>query len=177
LEPGDVSEEEGEAFPDFPFPDYPLPDAQPVETVTVFMVRTLPSINAAGVLKAIQHMRVALASNGCIVIRIHSDRGTEFVSKPLTTWCLAEAIRQTSTTGNDPRSNGRAERGVGMAKQGARRNLVSSGLPVERWPWACSTGALVNGPSLLTCLHSCRSVGLSWSEKWTGNYSTRFTLA
>ncbi len=49
---GDASGEE-EEFPDFPLPDFPLPDALPVETVTVFLVRTLESKHAAGVLKGI----------------------------------------------------------------------------------------------------------------------------
>ena len=88
------------------------------------------------VLEQLQHIVLMLATKGCIVIRIHSDRGTEFVNKTMSAWACSRGIRMTSTAGGDPKSNGRAERGVGRAKEGGRRNLVASGLPIERWPWA-----------------------------------------
>ena len=107
-----------------------------VETQTIYTLRCLLGKKTSLVLEQLQHIVLCLANQGCIVVRIHSDRGTEFVKKIMSAWACSKGVRMTRTAGGDPKSNGRAERGVGRAKEGGRRNLVASGLAIARWPWA-----------------------------------------
>jgi hypothetical protein len=103
---------------------------------TIFMLIPLPRKTERMVLRAVQQLRIRLASRGCSVMRIHSDRGSEFINDTFGTWCRSEGIRLTHTAADDPMSNGSAERGVGKAKAEGRVSLIAAGLGVTAWPWA-----------------------------------------
>ena len=51
-------------------------------------------------------------------------------------WLQSNLIQPSFTQGDDPKSNGLAERLVGWVKARARLHLASSGLGVEQWPSA-----------------------------------------
>jgi hypothetical protein len=70
------------------------------------------------------------------VERIHSDRGSEFLTKKMKAWTLAQGIRHTTTTADDPAANGRAEEAVGFYKRKGRTVLRGSGLSTKFWPYA-----------------------------------------
>ena len=72
----------------------------------------------------------------------HTDRAKELMSKATMDWLQSHLIQPSFTQGDDPKSNGLAERLVGWVKARARLHLAASGLGVERWPsameFACS---------------------------------------
>ncbi|CAE7272868.1 GIP, partial [Symbiodinium sp. CCMP2456] len=66
----------------------------------------------------------------------HTDRAKELMSKATMDWLQSKLIQPSFTQGDDPKSNGLAERLVGWVKARARLHLASSGLGVEQWPAA-----------------------------------------
>ena len=64
-----------------------------------------------------------------VVARLHTDAGHEFVNKAINEMLRDIKIYATTTGGDDPRANGRAERYVGLIKQRATSYLVHSQLP------------------------------------------------
>ena len=69
----------------------------------------------------------------CKVIRVHSDRGGEFVGGLVLDWLSSQLIWATTTEGHDPAANGAAEAAVNLVKRGARALLLSSGLSTRWW--------------------------------------------
>ena len=67
---------------------------------------------------------------------VHTDRAKELMSKATMDWLQSNLIQPSFTQGDDPKSNGLAERLVGWVKARARLHLASSGLGVEQWPSA-----------------------------------------
>ncbi|CAI5469402.1 unnamed protein product [Closterium sp. Yama58-4] len=70
------------------------------------------------------------------VLRLHSDRGGEFSSDLLRTFCQAEGIEQTFTLPDSPQQNGVAERRIGLVMEVARTSLVHAAAPHFLWPFA-----------------------------------------
>ena len=66
----------------------------------------------------------------------HTDRAREAVSKTTIDWLQANLIQPSFTQGDDPKSNGLAERLVGWVKARARLHLAAAGLGFEHWPTA-----------------------------------------
>ena len=73
---------------------------------------------------------------GYPVKTVHTDRAKELMSKATMDWLQSNTIQPSFTQGDDPKSNGLAERLVGWVKARARLHLASSGLGVEQWPSA-----------------------------------------
>ena len=67
---------------------------------------------------------------------VHTDRAKELMSKATMDWLQSNLIQPSFTQGDDPKSNGLAERLVGWVKARARLHLASSGLGLEQWPSA-----------------------------------------
>ena len=67
---------------------------------------------------------------------VHTDRAKELMSKATMDWLQSNLIQPSFTQGDDPKSNGLAERLVDWVKARARLHLASSGLGVEQWPSA-----------------------------------------
>ncbi|CAI5960189.1 unnamed protein product [Closterium sp. NIES-64] len=70
------------------------------------------------------------------VLRLHSDRGGEFSSTLLRTYCRARGIRQSFTLPDSPQQNGIAERRIGMVLDVARTSMMHAAAPHFLWPFA-----------------------------------------
>ncbi|CAI7846954.1 unnamed protein product [Closterium sp. NIES-54] len=75
------------------------------------------------------------------VLRLHSDRGGEFPSDLLRSFCRAEGIRQTFTLPASPQQNGIAERRIGMVMDIARTSMIHAAAPHFLWPFAVQYAA------------------------------------
>ncbi|CAI5971889.1 unnamed protein product [Closterium sp. NIES-65] len=63
------------------------------------------------------------------VLRLHSDRGGEFSSALLSTYCRVRGIRQTFTLPDSPQQNGIAERRIGVVMDVARTSMMHAAAP------------------------------------------------
>ena len=68
-----------------------------------------------------------------LYFRLHSDRGGEFLSEELKSYCRDNAIHKTTTQGHDPNANASAELAVGTLKRRCRYLLAGSRLPTKYW--------------------------------------------
>ena len=96
--------------------DHPAPlpsqgEDQEEAQVAVHRVAVPLESRAQGVvLKAIIDITLMLKAEGMTVTQLHTDRGGEFRSKRLRNWCRERHVIQTWTAGDEPQSNGRAEK-------------------------------------------------------------------
>ena len=70
------------------------------------------------------------------IYRLHSDRAREFVSAEVKKWARSQSLHQTFTAGDEPQSNGRCEREVGIIKARTRVLLRASRSAIHLWPLA-----------------------------------------
>ncbi|CAI7806313.1 unnamed protein product [Closterium sp. NIES-53] len=70
------------------------------------------------------------------VLRLHSDRGGEFSSDLLATFCTEHGIRQTFTLPASPQQNGVAECRIGLVMEVARTSMIHAAAPHFLWPFA-----------------------------------------
>ncbi|CAI7893421.1 unnamed protein product [Closterium sp. NIES-54] len=70
------------------------------------------------------------------VLRLHSDRGGEFSSDLLATFCAEHGIRQTFTLPASPQQNGVAECRIGLVMEVARTSMIHAAAPRFLWPFA-----------------------------------------
>ncbi|CAE7242289.1 GIP, partial [Symbiodinium microadriaticum] len=90
------------------------------------------------ILAALQEVVTECNRLGFPVKIAHTDRAKELMSKATVEWLQSKLIQPSFTQGDDPQSNGLAERLVGWVKARARLHLAASGLGVEQWPAAMS---------------------------------------
>ncbi|CAI5478789.1 unnamed protein product [Closterium sp. Yama58-4] len=105
---------------------------------TVFPLRTKGEVPAV-LIPWIRTVRLQLRRRfrtDLPVLRLHSDRGGEFSSDLLRTFCQAEGIEQTFTLPDSPQQNGIAERRIGLVMEVARTSLVHAAAPHFLWPFA-----------------------------------------
>ncbi|CAI7870270.1 unnamed protein product, partial [Closterium sp. NIES-54] len=67
------------------------------------------------------------------VLRLHSDRGGEFFSGVLETFCQDEGIAQSFTLPASPQKNGIAERRIGLIMEVARTSMIHAAAPHFLW--------------------------------------------
>ena len=105
--------------------------------MTVYRLAIPLESRAQGVvLRGIIDLVLMLRSEGIHVTQLHTDRGGEFRSKRLRTWCRERNVLQTWTAGDKPQSNGRAEKAVQDTKRRVRVLLHAAGVGEEYWPIA-----------------------------------------
>ncbi|CAI5469167.1 unnamed protein product [Closterium sp. Yama58-4] len=105
---------------------------------TVFPLRTKGEVPAV-LIPWIRTVRLQLRRRfrtDLPVLRLHSDRGGEFSSDLLRTFCQAEGIEQTFTLPGSPQQNGVAEHRIGLVMEVARTSLVHAAAPHFLWPFA-----------------------------------------
>ncbi|CAI7841901.1 unnamed protein product, partial [Closterium sp. NIES-54] len=73
---------------------------------------------------------------GCVVKRIRTDRGGEFLGTEMTAWLKKQGIQRKLTTAYTPQSNGVAERANRTILETARTLLIESGVSNSMWPHA-----------------------------------------
>ncbi|CAI7902133.1 unnamed protein product, partial [Closterium sp. NIES-54] len=74
--------------------------------------------------------------SGFPVLRLHSDRGGEFSSDLLATYCAEHGIEQSFMLPASPQQNGVAERRIGLVMEVARTSLIHAAAPHFLWPFA-----------------------------------------
>ncbi|CAI7876157.1 unnamed protein product [Closterium sp. NIES-54] len=72
----------------------------------------------------------------CVVKRIRTDRGGEFLGAEMTAWLKKQGIQRELTTAYTPQSNGVAERANRTIQEIARALLIESGVGNSMWPHA-----------------------------------------
>lgn len=82
-------------------------------------------------------MYLQLRMDGYYVKQLHSDRAREFTTRTLQRWCLNRGIYKTTTAGDSPQQNGRAEKAVQTIKAKMRVALLGCGWEAEKWALAC----------------------------------------
>ncbi|CAI7852777.1 unnamed protein product, partial [Closterium sp. NIES-54] len=70
------------------------------------------------------------------VLRLHSDRGSEFSSGLLEEFYRDEGIHQTLTLPASPQQNGIAERRIGLIMEVARTSMIHAATPHFLWSFA-----------------------------------------
>ncbi|CAI7796805.1 unnamed protein product [Closterium sp. NIES-53] len=96
----------------------------------------------------------------CVVKRIRTDRGGEFLGAEMTAWLKKQGIQRELTTAYTPQSNGVAERANRTILETARALLIESGVGNSMWPHAV-WHATVERNRVLTKLDLTPSV---WEE-------------
>ena len=109
---------------------------KPVRVVPLVFAEPIASKTASVVLRAIQRIYSKIRLQGLSVRRLHTDNGREFNNKQLKAWAYARDIFPTYSVPGDPRSNGRVEGIVGLAKNGMRALLRTQGSTASWWPHA-----------------------------------------
>ena len=109
---------------------------QDVKIAVYRMCTPLPGRNNQEVLRAIIDMYLRLKADGFTVTQLHSDMGGEFMTQALDDWCKSRCILKTTTPGDAPQTNGRAEVSVQHVKSAIKRILHGAGVGTERWPMA-----------------------------------------
>ena len=138
-EEGDVHEEELESGEERPGeherPEVVEERVEPkIEVIRVGVPISGKSQNA--VLEGLIELFLQLRVDGFPVHTIHTDRGREFTGQRVRSWMRSRSITHSTTGGEDPMANGRAEKAVGETKKRLRRMLHGAGLGSEWWPMA-----------------------------------------
>ena len=93
------------------------------------------SKKAPEVTQTMMEFILRLKCDGYTVNHVHTDMGREFQGS-FKRWLRARGITFTTTPGDSPQSNGRAEVAVQSIKSMVRRTLLHSEASSEMWPWA-----------------------------------------
>jgi hypothetical protein len=126
--------------------DEPQDVARSVRRSRVYFFIPVRDKKASTGLECIQTVIAKLANEGVAIKRFHSDRGTELFNSQSRRWLLSRGVLPTTTIGDDPQSNGRAEAAVGLAKRRVRTLLHASkfveGFDAKAlWPHAATMAA------------------------------------
>ena len=107
---------------------------EPFDIQNITMVEPMASRSAKDLLEALNRVYSRYRALGIPIYRFHSDRAKEFIGKTVRQWIATKTLWQTSTGGDDPKGNGRAESEVLQFKRRLRLNLHLSGAPHTEWP-------------------------------------------
>ena len=70
------------------------------------------------------------------MLRLHTNRGGEFISKVWREYAAEHQIWLATTEADNPQSNGRRKSIIGSFKRATRSRLLEAGLPARYWPLA-----------------------------------------
>jgi len=113
-----------------------IDEATDVKIHSLTLVETLENRSTAQFLEGVARFYARLRSLQLPVLRLHSDRAGEMISRPVQQWCLDRSIVQTATPADDWKANGRAEQEIGNIKRLTRVLLKSAGIANDYWPLA-----------------------------------------
>ena len=99
------------------------------------MALPMSSKNSEEVMATASEMLIRLRTDGFHVQRIHVDQGREFMGR-FRSWVRSKDIALTTTPGDSPQSNGRAETAVQAIKAYVRRTLLHAKVGSQFWPLA-----------------------------------------
>ena len=107
------------------------------EEFDIEVYRLAIPIEDRSALDAVIQLYLQLRADGFQIQQLHTDKAREFVAKGLVAWCRNRNIYKTSTSGDSPQQNGRAEKAVQYVKARIRVLLLSAGWTASSWPLAC----------------------------------------
>ena len=113
-----------------------IQDLQDVQVCNLTLAAPLRSRHASEVQKALTYFYCKLRALGLPVLRLHSDRAKEFVSKNLAQWMRDHNVLHTTSSGDESQGSARAEREIGFLKGRVRLLLNASKSPSHYWPLA-----------------------------------------
>ena len=91
-----------------------------------------------------EDLRALTDGSGPPILRLHSDKASEFWTPALRAYLSQQGVRQTVNSGYDPQGNGLAERWIGIVKVRATALLADVRLPPDYWSYACRWVAYVH---------------------------------
>ena len=86
---------------------------------------------------------------GCTVMRIRSDNGTEFVNGLVLDFCAAQGISHEHSAPRQPQQNGLAERRNRTLKEAARTMLAEGKVAQKYWAEAVNTACYTQNRSII----------------------------
>ena len=96
----------------------------------------LPDKHGKTVLDGLMRIHTEVRALGLPLVRLHSDRGREFINRKVTAWTAHHGIAQTSTSGDDWKANGRTENWVRLLKRSTRTLLMAHRAEPTQWAFA-----------------------------------------
>eukprot|EP00435_Cladocopium_sp_Y103_P011438 s3784_g3.t1 len=106
----------------------------PFKTQNITIYEPLSSRSSNHVLATLDRVWARYRSLGIPMLRLHSDRAREIISKPVQKWAARRGLFQTVTAGDDAPANGRIESEILQFKRRLRLTLQSAAAKVEEWP-------------------------------------------
>ena len=110
--------------------------AQPLKVRHVTLMEPVESRNVHHVMQAMDKVLTRMRFLGISIVRIHSDRAKELLSKRFKSWITQRNLIQTFTAGDDPQSNGHCESEVHQLKRRTRLLLHVASQGNTHWPQA-----------------------------------------
>ena len=107
---------------------------RPVQTLT--QAFPILSRKATEVIKAAAQATARLRALGIPINRVHTDRAREFCGKEFKAWIRNRELFHTTTAGDEPASNARAENEIKVLKGRARVLMKTTQSNITRWPLA-----------------------------------------
>ena len=110
--------------------------SKPLKVRHVTMMEPVESRNVHHVMQAMDKVLNRMRFLGISIVRIHSDRAKELLSKGFKSWVTRRNLVQTFTAGDDPQSNGHCESEVHQLKRRTRLLLHVASQDNTHWPQA-----------------------------------------
>ena len=126
---------EGEEKPD-PEEEH-IPGQEEFEIEVFRLAVPVQDRSAEKVLDAVIYLYLQFRADGFPITQIHTDRAKEFQTRSFVQWCRSRMIYKSTTSGDSPQQNGRAERAVQSIKARIRTQLLDRGWTAAKWPLAC----------------------------------------
>ena len=99
--------------------------------------------SAASVLAGVQEMVNRVRAGGGSVTALHGDAGV--MPRSVRNWAVANHLFPSTSIAYKPATNGRAERAIGIAKEGARRLLTAGAVSSRMWSMALRHWCFLQG--------------------------------
>ena len=106
----------------------------PVKTFTLAV--PIQSKKSKDVIRATAQIMARFRALRIPINRVHTDRGQEFCGREFKKWLEARELYHTTTAGNEPASNSRAENEIKIMKARARLLMRSAKCELNKWPLA-----------------------------------------
>ena len=107
---------------------------EPIKVQGISMMEPIASRSTKDVLEALNRVYSRYRALGVPMLRFHSDRAKEFISRSVRDWVACRGMWQTATSGDDPPGNGRIESEISQWKRRVRLTLKAANAPVAEWP-------------------------------------------
>ena len=111
-------------------------DLQDFEVKHLTFVIPMKTRHATEIIKGLAVIHARLSALNLPLVRLHTDRAKEFVSRQLQEWTRARCIWHTTSAGDEAQGNSRAEAEINIIKNRVRTVMAASKAPNHFWPLA-----------------------------------------